>query len=329
MNELFRTPVMFPVLQCPICHDDSIMMIGSCFSENICNKLKNNRFKVVSNPSGIVYNPISIVQIVNRILECRKYVNEDLFLHDDLWKSFDHHSSFNDRDQQAALSKINKTLNSSARLIHELDAIVITAGSAFVYELKENGRIVANCQKIDNSRFIRRILSIDEIINAFSSMIQSLLEINRNLRVIFTVSPVRHLRDNAHENCVSKAHLAASVYALEKKFSQVYYFPAFEIMMDELRDYRFYASDMLHPSDIAVEFIWDRFCRACISNDSADFIKSYELIINARNHRIQNWQKDKIHAFVTTHCGIIATLNDKFPRIDLTDDYRYFQSIDQ
>lgn len=327
MNSQFRTPVRIPYLRNALSHKDSVLMIGSCFSENMYKKLKENQFSVVSNPAGIVYNPSSIVNTVNRLLCRKKYSQNDLFFHDGLWKCFDHHSAFADHDRDTALEKINRSFDTAVSLISDLDVLELTFGSSFVYQLNETGRIVANCHKQPDSVFMRRLLSVDEIVQMCSDLFEKLIYHRKEIRIILTVSPVRHLRDDAHENCVSKSHLISAVYELEKKFAQVYYFGAYELMMDELRDYRFYDSDMLHPSDVAIDFIWDRFCQSCMDTKTNEFIGKYARIIRARNHRMQSSQKEKIQIFAHSVITELDQISGIFPNVDLTDDYNYFRDL--
>jgi hypothetical protein len=326
MNELFRTPVNIPKMANPINHTQHVLMLGSCFSENIYNKLKSYRFNCFSNPTGIVYNPISIVSTVQRLLHRNVYTKDNLIFHNGLWTSFDHHSAYSNSDPGKCIEKINGDFLLASALIERLDVLVLTFGSAFVYQLREDFRIVSNCHKLPENRFIRRLASIDEISSSCSDIFRALLKINPALNIILTVSPVRHLRDNAHENTVSKSHLISSVYALEKTFDQIYYFPAFEIMMDELRDYRFFAPDMIHPSDVAIDFIWKRFCQSCIAKKSDEFIERYSKIITARMHRLLYPDSETANAFTDAQVRCLDTLQKDFPDIVLESDYTYFNA---
>jgi hypothetical protein len=326
MNELFRTPVNILKNGNTINHSQNILMFGSCFSENIYNKLKSYRFNCFSNPTGIVYNPLSIAAIVQRLLNRKAYTKDELIFQNGLWKSFDHHSVFNNSDPDICIEKINADFFEAATLIEKLDVLVLTFGSAFVYQLKDDLRVVSNCHKLPESRFIRRIASIDEISSSCGDFLGALLKINPALNIILTVSPVRHLRDNAHENAVSKSHLISSIYTLEQTFNNVYYFPAFEIMMDELRDYRFFASDMVHPSDVAIDFIWEKFCQACLDKKTYGFISKYAKVLAARNHRVMCPESDTVSAFANAQIRYLETLQKDFPEIGLESDFAYFNA---
>ena len=326
MNELFRTPVNVPKISSPIGHSQNILMIGSCFSENIYNKLSSYRFNVISNPTGIVYNPLSIVSVLQRLLNKNAYEKDELFFHNGLWKSFDHHSVFSDSDSGKCIDKINNEFNRAVAFIKRLDVLILTFGSAFVYQMVESGRIVSNCHKLPDNRFTRRIASIDEISSSCYDVFRSLLKLNPALNIILTVSPVRHLRDNAHENTVSKSHLISAVYELEQAVEPVYYFPAFEIMMDELRDYRFFAPDMIHPSDVAIDFIWKKFCQSCINKISNEFISRYTNVLTARMHRTLCPGSDTANAFTSAQIRYLEMLQKDFPEIELDRDLAYFRA---
>lgn len=327
MNELFRTPVGIEKLKQPIDHSHKVTMIGSCFSENIYRKLKEYRFNVICNPNGVLYNPLSITAVLDRLLQKKTYIKEDLFFHNDLWMSFDHHSTFNHTDDKLCLQKINSGFLSAETFLKNTDLLMLTFGSAFVYQLSENNKVAANCHKLPESKFIRRLASVDEIVSSCCDIFNKLRQANPALNILLTVSPVRHLRDKAHENTVSKSHLIAAVYRLENIFERVYYFPSFEIMMDELRDYRFYASDMIHPSDTAIEFLWNRFRQFCISKSSNEFIERYERIIAARAHRIMFPGTAAAKEFANSQIRTLDALKDGFPLIDLSADYEWFRNL--
>jgi hypothetical protein len=325
MNELFRTPVPVSTINAPIDHTHRILMIGSCFSENIFSKLTVNHFNAQSNPTGIIYNPKSIATILHRLLEGKPYSRDDIFFNAGLWKSFDHHSMFCDPDSDRCLDHINDVFTRAANMIKNTDMVVLTLGSSFVYELKNGGRIVANCHKLPDSNYIRRLLTVDEIVKDCSDVFNKLLYCKSSMRIVMTVSPVRHLRDNPQENSVSKAHLSAAVYTLQHLFDSVYYFPAYEIMLDELRDYRFFAPDMVHPSEVAVDFIWERFRQACIDKRANRFIERYKNIIAARSHNFNFPQSEASKEFRNVQLRLLDQLKVDFPGIDLKNDYDYFR----
>ncbi len=326
MTELFRTPVTITPLKKLFDYHASIFMVGSCFSENVFVKLKSHKFNVISNPSGIIYNPVSISRCITRLIENKRYTADELFFHDGLYRSFDHHTSFSDSDISLTLEKINGTFDSARESLCRSDLAVITLGSAFVYELRDNPRVVANCHKLPDQKFTRRLLTINEIVDSLTNAVNELLKLNPSIQVVFTVSPVRHLRDNAHENCVSKAYLIASINQLQDNYTQISCFPSYELMLDELRDYRFYNADMVHPSDVAIDFIWNRFCRFCFDSKTLDFIRMYQPVLASMNHRIQTNDPAKITQFTYSIRRVLDTIKDKFTDLQLETEYMWLEN---
>ncbi|MFW6245451.1 MAG: GSCFA domain-containing protein [Fibrobacterota bacterium] len=286
--EVFRTVVPCPEIPRPLSHSDSILMLGSCFAENIGSFLKDNLFNVNINPTGTLYNPLSLSSAVQRIIEGEEYKEEDLFFHNGLWRSFDHHSRFSMPDKYSTLSNINRHLSSAHEQSKACDVLVITLGTAYVYRKRDTGRTVSNCHKLPGSNFKREPASVPDIKHALSSAIDKFLQIRPSLRIIATVSPIRHLRDNPHENSVSKSRLICALDELQGDFGSIFYFPSYEILLDELRDYRFYAPDMAHPSETAVQYICDRFTHSCLNRESALFIKDYEAVRKSFSHSLKN-----------------------------------------
>lgn len=323
----FRT-VVEPV-ECvgKIEHGKNILSIGSCFSENIANKLEESKFTIGVNPTGILYNPLSIVNAIRRILEKNKYVEDDLFFHEENWKSFDHHSRFNGKIQHECLEKINNSLDSAIRLASNLDTLIITFGTAFVYSHKLSRENVANCHRLPHDTFSRSLLAIDSIVQEYTQLFNILYKKFPKLNIVITISPVRHLRDNPHENQVSKAHLFAACYELEQQFGKLCYFPSYEIVMDELRDYRFYNHDMVHPSNLAIDYVWERFQKTCIQKRSRNFIAEYASVFRSRNHLVKNSSTDLLNKFVLSQLNKIDVLAGDYPEIDFKEDRDYFNKL--
>ena len=282
---MFSTQIDIPHSTVEITYNDRILTLGSCFAENIGTKLQEACFLTFINPFGVMYNPMSVAQGIRYLLSEKEFTATDLFQSGSLWNSLAHSSTFSATTADEALQKINSRLQAARYFLHETNVMMITVGTAWVFELVENGKIVSNCHKLPASRFTRRRLSVDEIINEFTEVFGFLRNSYPGLKFIFTVSPIRHWKDGAHENTVSKSTLHLAVDALEKQFDFVHYFPAYEIMMDELRDYRFYASDMLHPSDVAVDYIWQRFGDTYFSSETLNLIKELERLRADLNHR--------------------------------------------
>lgn len=313
--ELFRTIVDIPVSSLPITHTHTIFSIGSCFSEHIANYLNNYLFHVCINPTGILYNPASIAHALNRIITGTLYSSEELFFHENQWKSFDHHSRFNAALSEQCIKNINTSLSHAHTMMQSIDTLIITFGTAFTYKHKDSGRIVANCHRLPHDVFVRFLLPKEEIVAEYSRLFTMLYTMNPQLNIILTISPIRHLRDNPHENQVSKSHLFTAVYELEKRFPALYYFPSYEIVMDELRDYRFYADDMVHPSSLAVAYIWQQFTNACIGKRSRDFISCYAPLLKAQKHSPQHEDSELFEQFKKKYRENIEKIRTKFPEI--------------
>ena len=282
---MFSTQIDIPHSTVEITYNDRILTLGSCFAENIGTKLQEACFLTFINPFGVMYNPMSVAQGIRYLLSEKEFTATDLFQSGSLWNSLAHSSTFSAVTADEALQKINSRLQAARYFLHETNVMMITLGTAWVFELVDTRKIVSNCHKLPASRFTRRRLSVDEIINEFTEVFGLLRNSYPGLKFIFTVSPIRHWKDGAHENTVSKSTLHLAVDALEKQFDFVHYFPAYEIMMDELRDYRFYASDMLHPSDVAVDYIWQRFGDTYFSSETLNLKKELERLRADLNHR--------------------------------------------
>lgn len=282
---MFFTEVNIPNSSEKINYSDKIMTLGSCFAENIGKKMSDSFFRTDINPFGVLYNPVSVLQSLDLLMSEKQVEEKDLFQHQSLWHSFNHSSLFSDESAELTLEKINNRLNASREFFKSTQILLITFGTAWVFEDVESGKIVANCHKLPANRFRRYRLDFQQIIDEYNPMLRLLKEQIPSLQLIFTVSPIRHWKDGAHENTVSKSTLHLLVDALEKQFDFVHYFPAYEIMMDELRDYRFYDSDMLHPSAVAVNYIWQRFSDTYFSAETQKLKKELEQIRNDLNHR--------------------------------------------
>ncbi len=255
----FRTIV--PIEPQPwISHDTRFVLLGSCFAENIGQRLLDFRFRGNVNPFGVLYNPLSIAQALERLIEKRPFAADELFEYGGLWHSWMHHGSFSDTSAEKAVAQMNARFDVACQHLLEADLLVITFGSAWVYEFE--GKVVANCHKVPNNRFVRRRLAVDEIVACYTQLFAMLRRHNPTLKVLLSVSPIRYLRRSATESQTSKATLLLAVEALCQQLPDVDYFPAYEIVLDELRDYRFFADDMVHPSPMAVAYVWERFAQA-------------------------------------------------------------------
>jgi len=322
----FFTEIQIPEFPLKMDYSKSMMLMGSCFTENIGQKLFDLKFRIDMNPFGILYNPESIANSLKIVLEKRIFTENDLFNDQGLWNSFYHHSRFSDADSRAALEKINNRISSSSEFLKTADFLVITFGTAWVYELKKNGQVVSNCHKIPAADFKRFRLGVSEITETWRELLEQLWQFNPNLKLIFTVSPIRHWKDGAVENQLSKATLLLAIDQLIRGFGDhhCHYFPAYEIMMDELRDYRFYAEDMLHVSPVAIDFIFDRFSKVAITNDSLAVSKEVLKIVKAMSHRPFNPNSIEYENFLRSNLSEIFRLESRFSFLDMSKEKEYF-----
>ncbi len=323
----FFTEIQIPEFPWEMDYSKSMMLMGSCFSENIGQKLIDLKFRIDMNPFGILYNPESIANSLKILLEKQTYTEKDLIFDQGFWSSFSHHSRFSDADREAALQKINSRIESSNEFLKNADFLIITWGTAWVYELRETGQIVSNCHKVPASEFKRFRLGVSEITEVYRELLEELWKINPKLKVIFTVSPIRHWKDGAVENQVSKATLLLAIDRLKTGFGnqRCSYFPAYELMMDELRDYRFYAEDMLHLSPVAVDYIFNRFCQSLISKESLNLFPPITKILKAIQHRPVNPQSGEYEKFLRQNIKAITNLLSDFPYLDFSREKTYLE----
>ena len=255
----FTTKVPILKYDTPIDYDSNIISIGSCFAENMSDKFTYYKFQNIVNPFGIIFNPVSIENSIKRIVSKQKFTNKDLFFHNDLWHCFEVHSRFSNPNKTVLLEILNQLIESTFNQISNASHFIITYGSSWVYRHSVSKSIVANCHKLPQKEFKKEILAVETIEKSIQNTISLIQKVNPNCQFVFTVSPVRHLKDGFIENQRSKAHLITAIHNLHQVLKNTNYFPSYEITMDELRDYRFYTEDMLHPNQTAIDYIWLRF----------------------------------------------------------------------
>jgi hypothetical protein len=272
-------------------------------------------FETDINPFGVLYNPVSIYNSIELLINNKQLTATDLFENRGLWQSFSHSSLFSATTADACLNKINERLTNASIFLRQTDFLLITFGTAWVFEEQKGGSVVSNCHKLPASKFKRRRLSVDEIVADYSNLINRLSELIPGMKIIFSVSPIRHWKDGAHENNVSKSTLLLAIDELQKQFKRVEYFPAYEIQMDELRDYRFYASDMLHPSDVAVDYIWSRFSETYFDERTTRMKKEFEQLAADLSHRPLHPDSEEYKAFLKNTETRKAKLISEFPFI--------------
>lgn len=306
-----------------ISHRHQLFLAGSCFTEQIGSKLSWHKFRTIDNPHGILFNPVSIAQAIHTYIINKEYKAEDLFYHHELWGSWDHHTRFSSPEQKNSLELINASQQKAHHFLKEANWLLLTLGSAFVYEL-EDKRVVANCHKVPADKFNKRLLKEAEVIAVLQHMIKELQQFNPALNIIFTISPVRHLRDGFVENNRSKATLISAVHQLTENNSGVFYFPAYELVIDDLRDYRFYAEDMVHPNYAATQYVWEKFISACIDEDSRKLMKEIAVINAARSHKPFHPSSQQHQQFLLNNLEKARQLQLDYPYIDLADEISYF-----
>jgi hypothetical protein len=283
----FRTEIALPKMDRKLSYRANALMIGSCFTENIGNHLSEHLFPVLTNPCGILYNPASIAECLELITGNSQLTEQDLFFANETWNSFSFHSRFSHVRKETALEAMNKSLSRAAIHLQSSSHLFLTFGTSWVYRLKENGRISGNCHKLPSDHFTRERLSVEIMTAQWTDLLSKLYEIHPNLQVVMTVSPIRHLKDGSYENQVSKSALFLMIDQLLTRFNspQLSYFPSYELVMDELRDYRFYDADMVHLNGVAAAFVQEKFNEVFLDRESTVIYQSMLKLIKALSHK--------------------------------------------
>ncbi len=313
-----RTEIAISHFPEKINHQSRVLLLGSCFAENISRCLQNVKIEAINNPTGVLFNPASIYESICRFAEKRLLTRNELHRNDDIWFSYDFHSAYNDTDPHMAEERINTDIQLAHKALAQSDWVIITFGTAWVYTLNENGHIVANCHKQPASNFTRRRLSIEEIIEMYTKLMHGIFA---DKRVIFTVSPIRHLGDGASENFLSKSILKVAIAEIVERFDNAYYFPAYEILNDDLRDYRFYDTDLVHPSPMAIEYISEKFLASVLSEHTLEIVPQIVKIMKAVCHRPLNAQSNSYLQFCKQQIKSIEQL----PEINLKNERLHFE----
>lgn len=321
------TPVQINALPFKMGYQNQTLVIGSCFATNIGEQLSRLKFPVLVNPFGVVYNPVSIANSIELLLGVREINEVDLFYNNGLWSSFYHHSSFSSSSKEEVLKRVNSELENGKIFLQNTDRAIITLGTARIYEYKKTGQAVSNCHKLPASEFTHRLMSVSECYDSLYSAIRRLRKLNPELKVIFTVSPIRHIKDGAHGNQLSKSTLLLAVNTLCQNYGDVAYFPSYEIMMDELRDYRYYADDMLHPSDLAIEYIWEKFSAVIFDDEAHQVMPELEKILSAKDHRPFNPNGEEYKSFKAALLNKAKTLKKRYPFLNLVEEICFFDEI--
>jgi hypothetical protein len=313
---------------------DKILLVGSCFTEHIGDSLEELKFPVLQNPHGILFDPQSVCKSLNSYIVNKKYSEADFFQLNDVWHSWDHHSRYSNTDLSEAVRIVNESQQKAHEFLKQAGWLIITLGSSFSYHLIpqppihkwSGGEPVANCHRAPAQWFNKHLMGIDEIIAGFEGCLGRLFEFNSGLNIIFTISPVRHIRDGVVDNNRSKARLIESVRDLTGQFDNAYYFPAYELVIDVLRDYRFYDADLVHPNYMGTEFVLEKFEEACIDEESRRIMKEVEQIVIARKHKAFQPATQAHQQFLQAHLDKARRLQKKYPFLNLEEEIDYFKS---
>ncbi len=311
-----------------ISHRDNILMMGSCFTEQIGAKLSAHKFRILDNPNGILFNPVSISHALEAYVKNKSFNAEDLFFRDERWGSWQHHTKFCRIEKNDTLNAINQSLHAAGEFIKTADWIMLTLGSSFVYQRNDEEaagykNVVANCHKVPNDKFERRLLDASEIIAVLEQMMRRVKEINPEVKFLFTISPVRHLREGFIENNRSKAALIQAVHTLVNE-KTVFYFPAYELVIDDLRDYRFFAEDLVHPNYAATNYVWEKFTETVLSAESIELAKKINVINAARAHKPFSPLSEAHQKFKKVTLEKIHFLQEHYPYLDLQSEADFF-----
>ena len=309
-------PVSMPALR----YGEDMLMLGSCFADQMGKRLMNAKFQCDVNPYGTLYNPRSISRALREIVEGKEYLAQDLYIYNGCWHSAMHHGDFSKVQQSETLQLINERIRKAHQHLSSLKHLFITFGTAWVYE--RDGCVVSNCHKRQESDFLRRRLSVAEIVDDYAELMIGLFEKYPDMEVTFSVSPIRHIRDGLHENQLSKSTLLMAIDSLQEKLhsEKIHYFPAFELMMDEFRDYRFYAADMVHPSEVAEQLIWERFVEYTMSAATKEQMKEVENVERMLSHRPLHEDTAAHKQFLKQLIEKIDQLTDKYPLLDFKEE---------
>lgn len=316
------------VSQHKITHQDQVLLIGSCFSQHIGNRLDDLKFKVETNPFGMVFNPQSIANTLTRIIDKNYFTEQEVFEHDGLWICLESHSSVSASTKMELLNSLNSLVDAWHVALKTAQYLTITFGTAYAYKFLEQGKIVANCHKLPQSQFEKLLLETSEITSTFKTLVDKLPQFNPGLKMLFTVSPVKHLRDGVVENSLSKAILIQSVHQIIKQNSNCFYFPAYEIVTDDLRDYRFFEADMAHPNKMAIDYVWKLFAETYF-NEATEVINEKVMHIHqAYHHRLFNKTTGSSVKFKHNLYQKCATLQAEYPYLNLSKELQYFNTFE-
>jgi hypothetical protein len=334
----FQIPILLKPLPDPIEYSHKILLTGSCFTEHIGNSLQELKFSVLQNPNGILFDPHSVCKSLISYIENRKYTEKDFFQLNEVWHSWNHHSRFSNTNLPEAIRIVNQSQEQAHTFLKNADWVIITLGSSFSYQLTGvaaktqefaqespvHGLGVANCHRAPAQWFQKHLMTIDETVSDLDHTLQRLFHFNRNIKIIFTVSPVRHIRDGVVDNNRSKARLIESVHHFVNKYDKIFYFPAYELVIDVLRDYRFYDADLVHPNYMGTEFVLEKFSETSFTESTRAIMQEVKDIVTAKKHKAFQPQTKAHQQFLKTYLEKAKNLQTKYPFLNLKEEINYF-----
>lgn len=310
-----------------ITYADNILLIGSCFTDHIGRRLNDLKFSVLQNANGILFDPVSVSKSLSSYIDNKQYEETDLFYLNELWQSWNHHSVFSGMIPEEVITNINLSQAKAHNYLKETDWLIITLGSSFTYKLINTQQFVANCHRAPAQWFAKHLLTSQDTILSLEDSINKLRNFNPDLKIIFTISPVRHIRDGVIENNRSKARLIEAVHYLVEKFNHTYYFPAYELVIDILRDYRFYDIDLVHPNYAATEFVFNKFEQNFIADETHVFMEEIKKINNSYHHKPFQSQTAAHKLFLQNSLKSVKSLQEKLPKLDFSKEINYFSDL--
>jgi hypothetical protein len=325
----FMLDIQLPKAATSITHQHKILSVGSCFTEHIGAALKDLKFDVLQNPNGILFDPASVCSSLVSYMQQKQFNEEYLFQLNEVWQSWQHHSRFSGVNKKEVLANINQSQGTAHQFLKDADWLIITLGTSFSYRLTKTDAEgaalpVANCHRAPAQWFQKHLMTVTEIIEALDNTIHQLFYFNKKINIIFTISPVRHIRDGVVENNRSKARLIESVHHLVNKFDRLNYFPAYELVIDVLRDYRFYSEDMVHPNYLATDFVLEKFLETYMNEETNMLIREIKRISMARKHKPTHPTTEAHKKFLQTNLEKLKLLEQQYPFINFTEEKNYF-----
>lgn len=297
----------------PFNYSSKVVLLGSCFAEHIGSKLAYYKFQSCCNPFGIVFHPIAIEKQLNRVINENLFSKEDLFFINEQWHCYETHSKLSSQNSDKMLEDLNSLIADTRVHLKQASHLIITLGTAWVYRHIETDTVVGNCHKTPQKKFLKELLTVDQITESLQGSIELIRELNPKLSILISISPVRHLKDGMVQNNQSKAHLLAAVHQVVAPRKNIHYFPSYEIVLDELRDYRFYEPDMLHPNQVAIDYVWEKFCSVWLSESTKSTMQEVSAIQKGQMHKAFNTTSEEHQKFLKNLQKKMETLQERFP----------------